>query len=181
MLDGAAIAQGHFRTARSIDLIDRTEELKASMKSRAEHLTDAIVPFSFLRALGLFTRNLTKALSALMVDYSCAIKLSTSICVISATREASGRRIMVKGGKYLEAFVKADTIIFGKTGTLTAACPNVSKVLSFGGYPEDEVLKISACINEHQRLPGVGGRRRIGGDEGRAWVSPTRWRERRTC
>lgn len=142
---------GETRINKIIDLIDRSEELKAGVQSRAEHLADAIVPFSFLGALGVwaFTRNLTKALSVLMVDYSCAIKLSTPICVISAMREASGRRIMVKGGKYLEAFAEADTIIFDKTGTLTAACPNVSKVLPFGEYSADEALRIAACIEEH--------------------------------
>lgn len=139
------------RIHKIIDLIDQSEELKAGVQSQAEHLADAIVPFSFLGALGVwaFTRNWTKALSVLMVDYSCAIKLSTPISVISAMREASGRRIMVKGGKYLEAFAQADTIIFDKTGTLTAACPSVCKVLPFGDYTREEVLKISACIEEH--------------------------------
>lgn len=139
------------RINRIIDLIDRSEELKAGVQSRAEHLADAIVPFSFLGALGVwaFTRNLTKALSVLMVDYSCAIKLSTPICVISAMREASAHRVMVKGGKYLEAFAQADTILFDKTGTLTEACPQVARILPFGDYSRDEVLKISACIEEH--------------------------------
>lgn len=139
------------RINRIIDLIDRSEELKAGVQSRAEHLADAIVPFSFLGALGVwaFTRNLTKALSVLMVDYSCAVKLSTPICVISAMREASAHRIMVKGGKYLEAFAQADTILFDKTGTLTEACPQVARILPFGDYSREEVLKISACIEEH--------------------------------
>lgn len=142
---------GETRINRIIDLIDHSEELKAGVQSRAEHLADAIVPFSFLGALGVwvFTRNLTRALSVLMVDYSCAIKLSTPICVISAMREASAHRVMVKGGKYLEAFAQADTILFDKTGTLTEACPRVAQVLAFGGYSREEALKIAACIEEH--------------------------------
>lgn len=142
---------GEARINKIIDLIDRSEGLKAGVQSRAEHLADAIVPFSFLGALGVwaFTRDLTKALSVLMVDYSCAIKLSTPICIISAMREASSHRMMVKGGKYLEAFAQADTILFDKTGTLTEACPQVAKILPFGGYTRDEVLKIAACIEEH--------------------------------
>ena len=139
------------RINKIIDLIDQSEMMKAGVQCRAESLADSIVPFSFLGA-GLvfgFTRNLTKALSVLMVDYSCAIKLCTPISVISAMREASNKKMVVKGGKYLEAFAKADTIVFDKTGTLTAACPRVSKVYAFEPYSRNEVLKIAACIEEH--------------------------------
>ena len=109
------------------------------------------MPFSFAGALavGLLTRNVTRALSVLMVDYSCAIKLSTPISIISAMREASARRIMVKGGKYLEAFAEADTIVFHQPATLTAACPRVEEVLDFTGRGEDELLRCAACIEEH--------------------------------
>lgn len=134
-----------------IELIDSSENLKAGIQSRAERLADSIVPFSFL-GFGLtllFTRNITRAVSLLMVDYSCAIKLSAPIAVISALREAADRNITVKGGKYLEAFAAADTIVFDKTGTLTNAEPVLDKVIPFGRYSEEEVLRTAACIEEH--------------------------------
>lgn len=134
-----------------IELIDSSENLKAGIQSRAERLADGIVPFSFL-GFGLtllFTGNITRAVSLLMVDYSCAIKLSAPIAVISALREAADHNITVKGGKYLEAFADADTIVFDKTGTLTNAEPVLDKVIPFGGYSEEEVLKTAACIEEH--------------------------------
>lgn len=139
------------RIAQIMDLIDHSEALKAGVQSQAEHLADAIVPYSFLGAIGVFaiTRNLTKALSVLMVDYSCAIKLSTPISVISAMKEASDHGILIKGGKYFEIFSEADTIVFDKTGTLTEACPKLDKVIPFGKYTRDEVLRISACLEEH--------------------------------
>lgn len=135
-----------------IELIDHSENLKAGVQSKAERLADRIVPFSFL-GFGLtllLTRNITKAVSILMVDYSCAIKLSTPIAVISAIREASDADITVKGGKYLEAFAQADTIVFDKTGTLTNAQPVLERVISFDETrSEEEVLKIAACLEEH--------------------------------
>lgn len=134
-----------------IELIDSSENLKAGIQSRAERLADRIVPFSFL-GFGLtllLTRNITKAVSLLMVDYSCAIKLSTPITVISALREAADRSITVKGGKYLEALAMADTVVFDKTGTLTNAEPVLAKVIPFDNYTEEEVLKTAACIEEH--------------------------------
>ena len=110
----------------------------------------AIVPSLGLALLVyLTTRNVVKAMSVLMVDYSCAIKLSTPISIISAMREASSRGFVVKGGRYLESVSHADTIVFDKTGTLTNSCPTVEKVLSFGEYTSDEILKISACLEEH--------------------------------
>ena len=139
------------RIQKIIELIDSSENLKAGIQSRAERLADKIVPFSFL-GFGLtllLTRNITKAVSLLMVDYSCAIKLSTPISVISAIREASDLNITVKGGKYLEAFASADTIVFDKTGTLTNAEPVLEKVIPFEGYSEEEVLRTAACIEEH--------------------------------
>ena len=142
---------GESRIAQIMDLIDHSEALKAGVQSQAEHLADAIVPYSFLGAIGVFafTRNLTKALSVLMVDYSCAIKLSTPIAVISAMKEASDHGILIKGGKYFEIFAEADTIVFDKTGTITESCPKLDKVIPFGKYTRDEVLRISACLEEH--------------------------------
>jgi len=134
-----------------VELIDRSEDLKASVQSRAEHLADSIVPFSFL-GFGLtllLTRNISRAVSILMVDYSCAIKLSTPISVISALREAADMDMTVKGGKYLEELALADTIVFDKTGTLTKAEPKLEKIIPFGGQSEREILKIAACIEEH--------------------------------
>lgn len=139
------------KISKIIELIDNSENLKASVQSNAENLADRIVPFSFL---GFFltliiTRNVNKALSLLMVDYSCAIKLSTPIAVISAIREAAVHDITIKGCKYLEAFSNADTIVFDKTGTLTNAEPTLEKIVSFGKYSEEEILKIAACLEEH--------------------------------
>ncbi|MBR1737838.1 MAG: heavy metal translocating P-type ATPase [Firmicutes bacterium] len=139
------------RMQKIADMIDESENLKASVQSKAEKLADAIVPYSLLTAIGtyIFTQNVQKALSVLMVDYSCAIKLSSPICVISAMREAVTHNLMIKGGKHLESYAKADTIVFDKTGTLTRTCPQVEKIYGFNGYSENEVLKISACIEEH--------------------------------
>lgn len=139
------------KISKIIELIDNSENLKAGVQSRAEQLADKIVPFSFI-GFGLtllLTRNVTKAVSVLMVDYSCAIKLSTPISVISAIREAAEHDITVKGGKFLEEVAQADTIVFDKTGTLTEAEPHLEKVIAFGGRSEDEVLKFAACLEEH--------------------------------
>lgn len=139
------------KISKIIELIDNSENLKASVQSNAENLADRIVPFSFLGFFLtlIFTRNVNKALSLLMVDYSCAIKLSTPIAVISAIREAAVHDITIKGCKYLEAFSNADTIVFDKTGTLTNAEPTLEKIVSFGKYNEEEILKIAACLEEH--------------------------------
>lgn len=139
------------KISKIIELIDNSENLKASVQSNAENLADRIVPFSFLGFFLtlIFTRNVNKALSLLMVDYSCAIKLSTPIAVISAIREAAVHNITIKGCKYLEAFSNADTIVFDKTGTLTNAEPTLEKIVSFGKYDEEEILKIAACLEEH--------------------------------
>lgn len=134
-----------------VSMIEESEELKAGIQSKAESLADSIVPYSFLTTAltYLFTRDSTKALSVLMVDFSCAIKLATPISIISAMREASDNRMMIKGGKFLEQYAKADTIVFDKTGTLTNASPRLAKVIPCGKYSRDEVLRISACIEEH--------------------------------
>lgn len=139
------------RIQRIMDLIAASEELKASVQGKAERLADRIVPYHLLTAAAVFllTRNTTKTMAILTVDYSCAIKLATPIAVISAMREAANHRMMVKGGRHLEAFGAADTIIFDKTGTLTEACPQVSQVIAFGDYERNEVLRTAACLEEH--------------------------------
>lgn len=140
------------RLNKIIDLIENSEELKAETQSKAEKLADSIVPYSFLATAltYLFTGNASKALSVLMVDFSCAIKLTTPLSIISAMREASDNRMMVKGGKFLENYANADTIVFDKTGTLTNATPKVVKVVPMSRrYKRDEILRIAACIEEH--------------------------------
>ena len=134
-----------------IDLIENSEELKSGVQTKAEKFADSIVPFSFLASIAIYllTGNATKALSVLMVDYSCAIKLSTPICVISAMKEATNYDIMIKGGRFLENYADADTILFDKTGTLTVSCPKLSEIVSFGNYDKKEILKTAACLEEH--------------------------------
>ena len=140
------------RLNKIIDLIENSEELKADTQSKAEKLADSIVPYSFLATAltYLITRNPTKALSVLMVDFSCAIKLTTPLSIISAMREASDNRMMVKGGKFLENYANADTIVFDKTGTLTNATPEVVDVIPMSRrYKRDDILRMAACIEEH--------------------------------
>lgn len=139
------------RISRIVQMVDESEKLKAGIQGRAERLADAIVPYSFLAffVLLMLTRNITKAMAVLMVDYSCAIRLSTPVAVMSAMREAANRGIVVKGGRYLEVLAEADVIIFDKTGTLTTATPAVGKVLPLGDMDEGEVLKLAACLEEH--------------------------------
>ena len=139
------------RLNKIIQMIEESEELKAGIQSKAENLADGLVPYTLLATILTYalTRNITKEMSVLMVDFSCAIKLTTPISVISAMKEASDNRMMIKGGKHLEAYAKADTIVFDKTGTLTHANPQLAKVIPTGKYTRKEVLKISACIEEH--------------------------------
>lgn len=142
---------GAARIDEIVSLVQDSSQLKAAAQSRAEHLADALVPYSFMAffAILAITRNPTKAMAVLMVDYSCAIKLSTPIAVMSAMDEAAKHRMVVKGGKYLEALASADTIVFDKTGTLTHASPRVERVLAFDGADENMVLRYAACIEEH--------------------------------
>ena len=140
------------RLNKIIDLIENSEELKAETQSKAERLADSIVPYSFLATAltYLITRNASKALSVLIVDFSCAIKLTTPLSVISAMREASDNRMMIKGGKFLENYANADTIVFDKTGTLTNATPKVVEVIPMSKRDSrDEILRMAACIEEH--------------------------------
>ena len=142
---------GTTKYEKIVAMIEETEKLKSTVESRAEHLADRLVPYT-LAGTGLvylLTRNVTKALSVLMVDFSCALKLSMPISVLSAMREAQTHGITVKGGKFLEAMAEADTIVFDKTGTITKAQPVVSDVISFCDEEPDELLKIAACLEEH--------------------------------
>ena len=142
---------GSTRFEKIAAMIEDSEKLKSALESRAEHLADRLVPYTLLGTglVWLLTHNVTKALSVLMVDFSCALKLAMPIAVLSAIREAGESGITVKGGKYLEAVAEADTIVFDKTGTLTKAKPTVKEVIVFGDYPEDEALRIAACLEEH--------------------------------
>ncbi len=140
------------RVAKIIELIDTGEKEKAQVQGKAEHLADDIVPISFglFLATLVLTRSMARALSVLMVDFSCAIKLTTPLTIISALKECVSHDILIKGGKYLEILSKVDTVVFDKTGTLTNAVPNVSKVIVMKeGYTEDKVLQIAACLEEH--------------------------------
>lgn len=139
------------RFEKIVAMIEESEKLKSGMESKAEHLADRLVPYSLGGTIltYLLTRNVTKALSILMVDFSCALKLAMPISVLSAIREANAHDITVKGGKFLEAMAEADTIVFDKTGTLTKARPTVADVISFNGETPDELLRIAACLEEH--------------------------------
>ena len=142
---------GSTRFEKIVTMIEDSEKLKSNLESKAEHLADRLVPYTLVGTaiVGLLTRNVTKALSVLMVDFSCALKLSMPIAVLSAIREAGQNGITVKGGKYLEAVAEADIVVFDKTGTLTKAKPIVKEVIVFGDYPEPEALRIAACLEEH--------------------------------
>ena len=142
---------GSSRFEKIVTMIEESEKLKSALEGKAEHLADKLVPYTLAgTALTyLLTRNITKALSILMVDFSCALKLAMPIAVLSAIREAGVHNITVKGGKFLEAAAEADTIVFDKTGTLTKAKPTVVDVVSFNGEDPDELLRIAACMEEH--------------------------------
>ena len=143
--------EGASKFEKIVAMIEESEKLKSGLESKAEHLADRLVPYSLGGTVltYLLTRNVTKALSILMVDFSCALKLAMPISVLSAIREASLKDVTVKGGKFLEAVAEADTIVFDKTGTLTKAKPTVADVISFNGEEPDELLRIAACLEEH--------------------------------
>ena len=142
---------GQGRYDQIVEMIQRSEQMKSAAEAKASGLADKLVPYTFagsLLSLAL-TRNVTRALSVLMVDFSCALKLAMPLSVLSAMREAGREHITVKGGKFLEAVAKADTIVFDKTGTLTHACPRVARVIPFNGMEETEMLRLAACLEEH--------------------------------
>ena len=142
---------GGGRYDRIVKMIEESEKMKSAAEDKASHLADKLVPWSLGGTLltWLITRNVTKALSILMVDFSCALKLAMPISVLSAMRECSRAGITVKGGRFMEAVAEADTIVFDKTGTLTYSAPKVAKVITFGGRDEDEMLRLAACLEEH--------------------------------
>lgn len=142
---------GGTRFEKVVAMIEDSEKLKSSLEGKAEHLADRLVPYTLAGtgAVYLLTRNVTKTLAVLMVDFSCALKLAMPISVLSAIREASHYQVTVKGGKYLEAMSEADTIVFDKTGTLTKAQPTVVDVIPFCEAQSDELLRIAACLEEH--------------------------------
>ncbi len=142
---------GATRYEKIVTMIEESEKLKSGAESRAEHLADQLVPYTLLGTAGVWlaTRNTTKALAVLMVDFSCALKLAMPIAVLSAIREAGLYHMTVKGGKYLEAVAEAETIVFDKTGTLTKAQPTVKEIVTFGDLNPKESLRIAACLEEH--------------------------------
>ena len=144
-------ASGQSRYDQIVHMIEQSEQMKSEAESKAANLADKLVPYTFIGSLLSFvlTRNVARALSVLMVDFSCALKLAMPLAVLSAMREAGRAHITVKGGKFLEAVAAADTIVFDKTGTLTHACPRVAQVVSFGTKEEAEMLRLAACLEEH--------------------------------
>ena len=145
------VSAGENRYDRIVRMIEESERLKSGVENRAYNLADKLVPWCLGGSLltWLITGNTTRAVSVLMVDFSCALKLSMPLSVLSAMREASRHKITVKGGKFLEKLSQADTVIFDKTGTLTHACPKVVNVVAFNGHKEAEMLRVAACLEEH--------------------------------
>ena len=144
-------SSGSGRYDRVVRMIEESEKLKSTAEDKASRMADRLVPYTLggTALTYLLTRNVTKMLAVLMVDFSCALKLAIPIAVLSAMRESSGYHISVKGGRFLEAVAKADTIVFDKTGTLTYATPTVAAVVPFGGRDEAEMLRLAACLEEH--------------------------------
>ena len=144
-------ASGGGRYDRIVHMIEESEKLKSTAEDKAARLADRLVPYTLggTALTYLLTRNITKTLAVLMVDFSCALKLAIPIAVLSAMRESSGHRISVKGGRFLEAVAKADTIVFDKTGTLTYATPKVAQIITFGDHKEPDMLRLAACLEEH--------------------------------
>ena len=142
---------GQGKYDRIVKMIEDSEKLKSSLESKASNLADKLVPFSLFGTIFTYaiTRNVTKALSILMVDYSCALKLTMPVAVLSAINECSNYNATVKGGKYLEALSKANVIVFDKTGTLTNAHPKVADIITFGNNDKTEMLRLAACLEEH--------------------------------
>ena len=142
---------GSTRYEKIVTMIEDSERLKSSLEGKAAHLADSLVPFSFFGTILTYalTRNVAKALSILMVDFSCALKLSMPVAVLAAMRECQDHQITVKGGKFLEAVAEAETIVFDKTGTFTKAQPTVAEVIPFGDNSRDEMLRMAACLEEH--------------------------------
>lgn len=168
---------GHYD--RIVSMIEASEKLKSVAEDKASHLADRLVPWTLGATVltWLFTRDVTRATSILMVDFCCALKLSMPIAVLSAMREAGTRHISVKGGKFMEAYAEADTMVFDKTGTLTAATPSVRSVMPFNGQDSDEMLRLAACLEEHyphsvaNAVVRAAGRRNLEHEERHAKVA----------
>lgn len=144
-------AAGGGRYDRIVRMIEESEKLKSTAEDKASRLADRLVPYTLggTALTYLLTRNTMKALAVLMVDFSCALKLSMPIAVLSAMRESQNYHISVKGGRFMEAVANADTVVFDKTGTMTYATPTVAKVVAFDGYSASEMLRLAACLEEH--------------------------------
>ena len=142
---------GSGRYDRVVHMIEESEKLKSTAEDKASRMADRLVPYTLggTAVTYLLTRDVTKMLAVLMVDFSCALKLAIPVAVLSAMRESSGHHISVKGGRFLEAVAKADTIVFDKTGTLTYATPKVAQIVPFGGHREGDMLRLAACLEEH--------------------------------
>ena len=142
---------GSGRYDRVVRMIEESEKLKSTAEDKASRMADRLVPYTLggTAVTYLLTRDVTKMLAVLMVDFSCALKLAIPVAVLSAMRESSGHHISVKGGRFLEAVAKADTIVFDKTGTLTYATPKVAQIVPFGGHREGDMLRLAACLEEH--------------------------------
>mgnify|MGYP000066727937 FL=1 len=149
---------GSTRFEKIVTMIEDSEKLKSSVEGKAEHLADRLVPYTLLGtgAVWLLTRNITKTLSVLMVDFSCALKLAMPITVLSAIREAGENNITVKGGKFLEAVADADTIVFDKTGTLTKATPTVKEIVAFSEYSENDLFRMQHVWKNISSFYGKG-------------------------
>ena len=154
--DGECIVEvtsisGSGRYDRIVNMIEESEKMKSDFENRSTELADRLVPYSLIGTALTYalTRNTNKALSVLMVDFSCALKLSIPIAVLSAMRQASNMGIVIKGGKYMETVSQADTVVFDKTGTLTVSSPKVKDIVTFEGNDKKEMLKLAACLEEH--------------------------------
>ena len=150
LIQPTAVGQGT-RLNKIIQFIENSEKVKANVESKAMKIADKVVPYSFLLSglVWLFTRNLQRAAAVLMVDYSCALKMSTPVAFMSSMREGASHKILIKGGRYIEELAQVDTVVFDKTGTLTESHPKVSEVIPLGTWDRDTVLRNAACLEEH--------------------------------
>lgn len=166
LIQPTAVGQGT-RLNKIIQFIDNSEKVKANVESKAMKIADKVVPYSFLLSglVWLFTRNLQRAAAVLMVDYSCALKMSTPVAFMSSMREGASHKILIKGGRYIEELAQVDTVVFDKTGTLTESHPKVSEVIPLGSWDRDTVLRNAACLEEHFPHPVAKAIVRAAADE----------------
>ncbi|WP_346745054.1 heavy metal translocating P-type ATPase [uncultured Turicimonas sp.] len=166
LIQPTAVGQGT-RLNKIIQFIENSEKIKANVESKAMKIADKVVPYSFLLSglVWLFTRNLQRAAAVLMVDYSCALKMSTPVAFMSSMREGASHKILIKGGRYIEELAQVDTVVFDKTGTLTESHPKVSEVIPLGTWDRDTVLRNAACLEEHFPHPVAKAIVRAAADE----------------